>query len=144
MSSLVRTGPAVAYDGLKRGLMPHQPRRVASLLDVAGYSLDHLFVTKRVDVRLRWFDQGAPMLRHVLNQLGLGDQMPPQGDFYACPMCLKVFPREAAIDGRLTEEHVPPRKLGGKRIDSRSSASTAMPSASRPARSNSSPYRARA
>jgi hypothetical protein len=67
-----------------------------------------------VDKRLRWFDEGAPMLRLVLGRLGLGDELPAGRDYYACPCCLVGYPREAVRAGILTEEHVPPQGLGGR------------------------------
>ncbi|WP_343448823.1 HNH endonuclease [Micromonospora oryzae] len=64
--------------------------------------------------KLRWFDEGAPMLRSVLTRLGRGSDLPPTGDYYACPCCLVAYTREAVAAGLLTEEHVPPQALGGK------------------------------
>lgn len=64
--------------------------------------------------RLRWFDEGAPMLRLVAVRLGLAASLPAGEDCYACPLCLDIFVRQAAIDGELTEEHVPPKSLGGR------------------------------
>lgn len=67
-----------------------------------------------VDKRLRWFDEGAPMLRLVASRLGIGDKLPPNEEYYACPCCLVAYNRPAVIAGVLTEEHVPPRGLGGR------------------------------
>ncbi|WP_326663476.1 hypothetical protein [Streptomyces canus] len=67
-----------------------------------------------MDKRLRWFDEGAPKLRQVLDQLGLGDVLPAGQDFYACPCCLVAYPREAVSDDRLSIEDVPPKSVGGR------------------------------
>jgi len=73
-------------------------------------------VSKRLQVRLRWFDDGALMLRRVLVAQGRADALPETGDFYACPCCLKAYPREAVAARMLTDEHVPPGLLGGRRL----------------------------
>ncbi|MEV0241941.1 hypothetical protein AB0I06_18695 [Streptomyces sp. NPDC050674] len=67
-----------------------------------------------MDKRLRWFDEGAPKLRQVLERLGLGDVLPAGQDFYACPCCLVAYPREAVSAGLLTIEDVPPKSVGGR------------------------------
>lgn len=54
------------------------------------------------------------MLRSVLERLGRGNDLPATGNYYACPCCLVAYTREAVEAGELTEEHVPPRVLGGK------------------------------
>ena len=54
---------------------------------------------------LRWFEVGAS----ALARLGR-----TEGDHYACPLCLRVFGRDQ-LD-QLSEEHVPPRSLGGKAL----------------------------
>ncbi|MBM7787600.1 hypothetical protein [Tenggerimyces flavus] len=64
--------------------------------------------------RLRWFDDSAPMLRLVAFRLGLDGSLSADEDCNACPLCLRVFTRQAAIDGELTEEHVPPKSLDGR------------------------------
>lgn len=64
--------------------------------------------------RLRWFDEGAPKLRLVLDRLGLAGRLPDNEDYYACPCCLTCYPRDAVAAGYLTEEHVPPKRLGGR------------------------------
>ncbi|WP_198168229.1 HNH endonuclease [Herbidospora yilanensis] len=64
--------------------------------------------------RLRWFDEGAPMFRVVAGRLGMGDVLPANEEFYACPSCLMAYNRAAVIAGVLTEEHVPPKALGGR------------------------------
>lgn len=61
-----------------------------------------------VDKRLRWFDEGAPMLRLVAGRLGMADKLPANEEYYACPCCLTAYNRPAVIAGVLTEEHVPP------------------------------------
>jgi hypothetical protein len=67
-----------------------------------------------VNKRLQWFDEGTPHLRAILSRLGHEDALPDSRDYYACPCCLGLFTREAAKSGLLTEEHVPPKKLGGQ------------------------------
>ncbi|MGI5284882.1 hypothetical protein ACQEVF_16295 [Nonomuraea polychroma] len=67
-----------------------------------------------MDKRLRWFDEGAPKLRDVLDRLRLGDKLPADKDFYACPCCLLAYPREAVTAGLLTIEDVPPKSVGGR------------------------------
>lgn len=53
-------------------------------------------------------------MRVVLGRLSLGGQLPDSEDYYACPCCLTCYPRHAVATGELTEEHVPPRRLGGR------------------------------
>ena len=53
-----------------------------------------------------WFNRGATALGRVLPEVSL--------DMYVCPLCLNGFFRNALVDGRLTLEHVPPEKLGGR------------------------------
>lgn len=77
---------------------------------------DHPAVNRRQVARLRLFDDGAPALRRTLERQGRGQLLPASGDFYACPCCLRAYPREAAAAGWLTEEHVPPDRLGGRRL----------------------------
>ncbi|WFE19520.1 HNH endonuclease [Solwaraspora sp. WMMD937] len=67
-----------------------------------------------MDKRLRWFNEGAPMLRLVLDRLSHGDKLPVGEDYYACPCCLTAYSREAIAAGVLTVEHVPPQGLGGR------------------------------
>ena len=67
-----------------------------------------------MDKRLRWFDEGASRLRLVLNRQGHGHQLPSTGDYYACPCCLRAYPRAAVAARVLTIEDVPPRALGGR------------------------------
>lgn len=67
-----------------------------------------------MDKRLRWFDEGAPMLRTVLGRLGHADKLPADEDYYACPCCLTAYSRGAVMAGILTVEHVPPERLGGR------------------------------
>lgn len=73
-----------------------------------------VIVTKRLGVRLRWFDDGAPVLRHVLTKLGHLEALPETEEYYACPCCLVAYERSAVVEGILTDEHVPPKKLGGR------------------------------
>jgi len=67
-----------------------------------------------VDKRSRWFDEGASELRLVLERQGRGHELPPTGDYYACPCCLVAHPRAAAAARFLTVEDVPPKALGGR------------------------------
>jgi hypothetical protein len=46
----------------------------------------------------------------------MGNDLPDGRDYYACPCCRRLFTREAAESGLLTEEHVPPAKLGGRAL----------------------------
>jgi HNH endonuclease len=67
-----------------------------------------------VDKRLRWFDEGAQMLRAVAGRFGIADELPANQEYYACPCCLVAYNRQAVFAGVLTEEHVPPERLGGR------------------------------
>jgi hypothetical protein len=67
-----------------------------------------------VDRYSRWFDEGAAALRLVLERQGRADQLPPAGDYYACPVCLVVYPQAAVTARVLTIEDVPPKALGGR------------------------------
>jgi hypothetical protein len=64
--------------------------------------------------RSRWFDEGASALRLVLDRQGRREQLPPTGDYYACPCCLRLFTRAAVTARVLTLEDVPPKALGGR------------------------------
>lgn len=57
--------------------------------------------------RQRWFELGKAAAHRAAGR-DLGG--------YPCPLCLQVFPDEALIDGRLTDEHVPPAAIGGRRM----------------------------
>lgn len=76
--------------------------------------LTHLTHAAVVDKRLRWFDDGATMLRLVAGRLGMDDKLPANLEYYACPCCLVAYNRQAVIAGVLTVEHVPPQRLGGR------------------------------
>jgi hypothetical protein len=66
--------------------------------------------------RERWFVEGAAALRRTMTVIGRPDALPPTGEFYACPCCLRAYGRDA-LDARvLTEEHVPPDKVGGRKL----------------------------
>ncbi|MET7567438.1 HNH endonuclease [Streptomyces sp. NPDC005492] len=68
-----------------------------------------------MDKREHWFNEGAPLFRRALEQLGLADRLPTTEDrYYACPCCLIAYPFEAIESQVLTIEHVPPDALGGK------------------------------
>ena len=60
---------------------------------------------------LRWFDEGASRLRLVLDRQGRGSELPSADRYYACPCCLRVYPRAAVTAKVLTVEHVPPEAL---------------------------------
>ncbi|MFB6876884.1 HNH endonuclease [Streptomyces sp. NBC_00487] len=64
--------------------------------------------------RERWFNEGAPLLRQVMERIGLADRLPSDDPYYACPCCLYAFPLEAVAAQKLTIEHVPPEALDGK------------------------------
>ena len=70
----------------------------------------------QVDRRERWFVEGAAALRRTLTTIGLPNLLPPTGEFYACPCCLIPYGRDALNARVLTEEHVPPRALGGREL----------------------------
>jgi hypothetical protein len=38
----------------------------------------------------------------------------PDGEFYACPLCLMTYGREAFEHGVFSDEHVPPQRTGGR------------------------------
>ncbi|MGW2038604.1 HNH endonuclease [Streptomyces virginiae] len=67
-----------------------------------------------MDKREHWFNEGAPLFRQALEQLGLADRLPSADAYYACPCCLIAYPLEAIVEQVLTIEHVPPDALGGK------------------------------
>ncbi len=67
-----------------------------------------------MDKRLHWFDEGASRLRLVLDRQGRGHQLPSTGSYYACPCCLRAYPRAAVAAKVLTIEDVPPRAIGGR------------------------------
>ncbi|MGW2559642.1 HNH endonuclease [Streptomyces sp. NPDC001514] len=69
-----------------------------------------------MDKRETWFSEGAPLFRRALEQIGLADRLPSEGDYYACPCCLIALPYAAIAAQELTIEHVPPSGLGGKGI----------------------------
>ena len=69
-----------------------------------------------MDRRERWFSEGAAALRRTVTAFGHADLLPAPGQFYACPICLTTYNRDA-LDGpgpSLTDEHVPPRAAGGR------------------------------
>ena len=43
------------------------------------------------------------------------EKLPPYSPFYACPLCLRPFPRSAVADGTLTLERCTAAIHGGKR-----------------------------
>jgi hypothetical protein len=67
-----------------------------------------------VERRERWFTDGAAALRRTLTAMGMGDSLPPTGQFYACPLCLTAYGRDAFEGGVFSDEHVPPRTAGGR------------------------------
>ena len=64
-------------------------------------------------LRERWFTEGAAALRRTLSGMGMADSL-PDGEFYACPLCLVAYDRAALEAGAFSIEHVPPRSTGGK------------------------------
>jgi HNH endonuclease len=72
--------------------------------------------TGEVGRRERWFDEGAAALRRTLTAEGMQDELPPAGQFYACPLCLMTYGRQAFDGGVFTDEHVPPRHAGGRAL----------------------------
>ena len=65
--------------------------------------------------RERWFSDGAAALRRTLSATGIGDSL-PEGEFYACPLCLVAYGRDAFEHGVFSDEHVPPRSTGGRML----------------------------
>ena len=63
--------------------------------------------------RERWFADGAAALRRTLSATGMGDSL-PDGEFYACPLCLMTYGRDALERGVFSDEHVPPDGSGGR------------------------------
>jgi hypothetical protein len=64
--------------------------------------------------RERRFVEGAAALRRYLAAIGRPDDLPPAGEHYLCPCCMRVCGREALSDGTLTIEDVPPKSVGGR------------------------------
>jgi hypothetical protein len=69
-----------------------------------------------MDRRQRRFADGAAALRRTATAIGMGQVLPPDGDFYACPCCLTAYGPEALSARVLTDEHVPPDNAGGKKL----------------------------
>lgn len=68
------------------------------------------------DTKLRWFDRGAEAFErtfpgHLSQQFGAD-----VGPLYVCPICDRVFSREAVLTGELTAEHVPPKSFQGREL----------------------------
>jgi len=75
--------------------------------------------------RLSWFDRGAAALAALLpNALvtPIGDAdvegrpLREFGPVYLCPLCLRLFNRDAITNRVLTAEHVPPRSFHGREL----------------------------
>jgi|SRR6266496_3653762 len=49
--------------------------------------------------RERRFVEGSAALRRYLAAIGRPDALPPAGEYYVCPCCLRVHGREALSDG---------------------------------------------
>jgi hypothetical protein len=99
-------------------------------VDARTELLDPRRVNRR-DRQERWFADGAAALRRTLTALNLPNPLPPTGDFYTCPCCLMAYGRDALDQGILTDEHVPPRAVGGRKLlltcaDCNSSAGSAL------------------
>jgi hypothetical protein len=62
----------------------------------------------------RRFVEGAAALRRYLVAIGRPDALPPTGEHYLCPCCMRMYGREALSDGTLTIEDVPPKSVGGR------------------------------
>jgi hypothetical protein len=77
--------------------------------------MNHPLVNRRALLRERWFNEGAARFEKVLCKLDVKTLL-PSGDYYACPCCLWIFPREALSAKALTLEDVPPKTLGGKEL----------------------------
>ncbi len=60
----------------------------------------------------QWFDQGYESFSQTFPEIAATVAYKP---FYVCPQCLRAFP-EAALEGWLTQEHVPPDSVGGRKI----------------------------
>lgn len=63
--------------------------------------------------RERWFADGAAALRRTLSAIGMAESL-PHGEFYACPLCLTAYGRDAFEHGVFSDEHVPPRSTGSR------------------------------
>jgi hypothetical protein len=62
--------------------------------------------TERQRRRVNWYDHGVHAIACVVSQ------RPPEA--YLCPLCLNFFTKEQLDTGELTDEHVPPKAVGGK------------------------------
>ena len=56
--------------------------------------------------RERWFSDGASALRRTLTAMGMEDSLPSGGQFYACPLCLMAYGRDAFEGGVFSEDYV--------------------------------------
>lgn len=66
-----------------------------------------------------WFTKGARTLRELARLRGLEGEYPTDEDWYICPLCSRAFTIDELVDranGGLSVEHVPPKRLGGKRL----------------------------
>jgi hypothetical protein len=50
----------------------------------------------------RFVEEGVAALRRYLAAIGKADALPPTGEYYVCPCCMRVHGREALGDGALT------------------------------------------
>jgi hypothetical protein len=71
---------------------------------------------KPAEWRERRFVEGSAALRRYFAAIGRSDALPPTGEYYVCPCCMRVHGREALSDGALTIEDVPPKSVGGRRL----------------------------
>lgn len=55
--------------------------------------------TRSVERRERWFADGATALRRTLNAMSMEDLLPSAGQFYAYPLCLTTYGRDAFEGG---------------------------------------------
>jgi hypothetical protein len=65
--------------------------------------------------RLTWFDEGSAAFNRAFGDVVVErDGVEHMETVYPCPLCLRLFTRDAVVSNELTEEHVPPGSLGGR------------------------------
>lgn len=57
--------------------------------------------------RLAWFHAGVEAINRIV---------PGTGPYYVCPLCLEMYDEDSVRDGRLSDEHAPPGRLGGRAV----------------------------
>jgi hypothetical protein len=65
---------------------------------------------KRLETLFDLYAQNLVLVKERFNLKSI----PDEGDFFACPICLKLLSHDELDVGTISEEHVPPEKLGGK------------------------------